>query len=66
MHWVRDVTWHEDQQHGRALGTRLATLRNTVNNLLRQLGYAFIPDGRRPLTARRDYGLPLLLRPLER
>ena len=66
VHWVRDVTWHEDQQPGRALGSRLATLRNAVNNLLRGLGYAFIPDGRRQLTARRDYGLPLLTHPLER
>jgi predicted transposase YbfD/YdcC len=65
VHWVRDVTWQEDRGHGRAIGPRLATVRNTVINLLRGLGWPYVPDGRRYLTARRDYALPFLTRPLE-
>jgi hypothetical protein len=66
VHWVRDVSWHEDRGHGRAVGVGLATLRNAAINALRRRGFAFLPDGRRWVAAQTDYGLPLLRRPLER
>lgn len=65
VHWVRDVSWNEDRQHGRAVGVSLATLRNTVLNVLRGCGFTFMPDGRRWLAAQRHCGLPFLPRPLE-
>lgn len=65
VHWVRDVTWGEDRLHGRAIGLVLATLRNTAMNLIRRLEYRFIPDGWRWISARQDYGLPILTQPLE-
>src|SRR5919206_689750 len=34
VHWVRDVSCHEDRGHGRAVGVALATLRNAVINVL--------------------------------
>jgi hypothetical protein len=65
VHWVGDVSWNEDRGHGRAVGVGLATLRNTVINVLRRRGFALIPDGRRWITAQPDLGLPFLLLPLE-
>lgn len=60
LHWVRDVTWDEDRLHGRAIGLTLATVRNTAINLIRRLGFTFIPDGWRQISARRDHGLLIL------
>jgi hypothetical protein len=65
VHWVRDVSWNEDRQHGRAVGVSLATLRNTVLNLLRGRGFPWMPDGRRWLAAQDHFGLPFLTHPLE-
>jgi predicted transposase YbfD/YdcC len=65
VHWVRDVSWQEDRGHGRAVGVGLATLRNTAINWLRGRGFAFMPDGRRWLAARPDFGWPLLTSLLE-
>lgn len=65
VHWVRDVTWQEDRSPARVSGPPLATVRNTVLNLLRGLGYRFIPDGWRQIRALADLGLPLLTHPLE-
>jgi Ni/Co efflux regulator RcnB len=56
LHWVRDVSWGEDRLHGRAIGINLAAVRNTAINLIRTLGFAYIPDGWRHLSARGDYG----------
>jgi len=62
--WVRDVTYDEDRLHARATGFVLSALRNVAINIIRQLGYAYVPDGRRALSARSDFGLALLHRPL--
>jgi hypothetical protein len=66
VHWVRDVTWQEDQGHGRAVGVALATVRNAVINVLRRRGFAYIPDARRWIAVHPARGLALLTRPLER
>ncbi len=58
--WVRDVSGNEDRLHGRAIGLGLSGLRNVVINLLRWLGYRYIPDGWRAMAARPDRGLALL------
>jgi len=58
--WVRDVSGDEDRLHGRAIGLGLSGLRNVVINLLRWLGYRYIPDGWRAMAARPDRGLALL------
>lgn len=60
---VRDVSYDEDRLHARATGLVLSTLRNVAINLIRRLGYHYIPDGWRALSARADRGLPLLLLP---
>jgi Transposase DDE domain len=65
VHWVRDVSWHEDRGHGRRVGVSLATLRSTVLNVLRRRSFRFLPDGRRWLAAQPHLGLPFLLHPLE-
>jgi hypothetical protein len=62
---VRDVTFSEDRLHGRAIGTALATIRDATINLLRRLGYRYIPDGIRYISAKPDRGLHLLLESLE-
>ncbi len=66
VHWIRDVTMDEDRLHGRMIGLPLAAIRNTAINLIRKLRYRFIPDGRRVISARTDFGLALLTRRLER
>lgn len=57
---VRDVSYDEDRLHGRSIGVVLATLRNGAINLIRKLGYKYIPDGWREISARPDYGLEFL------
>lgn len=57
---VRDVSYDEDRLHGRSIGVVLATLRNGAMNLIRKLGYKYIPDGWREISARPDYGLEFL------
>ncbi len=59
--YVRDVTMDEDRLHGRKIGYGLSSIRNAALNLLRSLGFPYIPDARRHLAARTDLGLPLLL-----
>ncbi len=66
VHWVRDVSMDEDRLHGRAIGLVLAAVRNTAIDLIRGMGYAFIPDGRRELSARPQHGVTLLTRLSER
>lgn len=58
--YVRDVTMDEDRLHGRKIGYGLSGVRNAALNLLRTLGFPFIPDARRHLAARPDLGLALL------
>lgn len=58
--YVRDVTMDEDRLHGRRIGYGLSSVRNAALNLLRTLGFPFIPDARRHLAASPDLGLTLL------
>jgi hypothetical protein len=45
VHWPRDMSFHEDRLHGRAIGTMLAWLRNIALNLIRRVWPgSFIPD----------------------
>ena len=45
VHWPRDMSFHEDRLHGRAIGGMLAWLRNIALNLIRRVWPAtFIPD----------------------
>ena len=64
-HWVRDVTFHEDQLHGRQIGGMLAWLRNMALNLIRRYRpKRFIPDVCSELTANLPIALRWLLAPL--
>lgn len=58
VHWVRDVSFSEDQRHGRAIGPMLAWARNLALTLFRQHGFQFVPDGWRFASA--NLGLVLL------
>jgi len=45
VHWVRDMSFHEDRLHGRAIGGMLSWLRNMAINLIRRVWPAsLIPD----------------------
>lgn len=54
---VLDVSYHEDRLHGRKVGIVLSKVRHAAINLIRSLGYPYIPDGWRGISARTDYGL---------
>lgn len=62
LYRVRDVSFSEDRLHGRQIGPGLSLIRNLALNLLRVLGYRFVVDGFRALSARPDRGLNLLIR----
>ncbi len=62
LNWVRDVSFCEDRLHGRKVGPGLSMIRNAALNLIRALGYRFVVDGFRALSARADRGLSLLTR----
>ena len=66
-HWVRDVTFDEDRCQVRTPGIPqfLATLRNLVIGLLRQLGERTIADARRTCSADPSVVLRLLGAPTE-
>ena len=66
VNWVRDVSMNEDRLHGRWIVLALAAIRNTAINLIRVMGYPFIPDGRREISAWPQYGVAILTQPLER
>jgi len=61
--YVRDVSLDEDRLHGRKIGFPLSVIRNISLNLIRHLGFRFIPDARRSLSADTDFGLSHLFRP---
>ena len=63
LHYVRDVTYDEDRLHARITGHLLAAVRNAALNLVRPLGFAFVPDARRHISAAPHLGLPLLAGP---
>jgi hypothetical protein len=65
LHWVRDVTFHEDRLHGRQIGSMLAWLRNMALNLIRRYRpNRFIPDVCSELAANLPIALRWLLAPL--
>jgi len=57
LYWVRNISFSEDRLHGRKVGPGLSMIRN----LIRVLGYRFVGDGFRALSARADRGLGLLI-----
>ena len=61
LFWVRDVSGDEDRWNGRAIGLGLSGVRNIAINILRRLGYRYIPDGWRAMAARADRGMALLV-----
>ena len=63
LYWVRDVSFSEDRLPGRKVGPGLSMIRNIALNLIRSLGYRFVVDGFRALSARSDRGLSLLIGP---
>lgn len=63
--WVRDVSYGEDRSTARRIGPALAQIRNLAISVIRALGYSYIPDGRRELSARPDWGLAVLTKPPE-
>ena len=62
---VRDVSYDEDRLHGRKIAPALSLFRNVAINLLRQEGYAYIPDGWRDLASKPNRGLHLLYKRLK-
>lgn len=61
--YVRDVSLDEDRLHGRKIGFPLSVVRNVSLNLIRRLGFRFVPDAHRSLSADPDFGLSWLFRP---
>jgi hypothetical protein len=57
---VLDVSYDEDRLHARKTGIALSKVRHAAINLIRGLGYRYIPDGWRGISARTDYGLALV------
>ncbi len=66
-HWVRDVTFDEDRCQVRTpnIPQVLATVRNLVIGLLRQLGERTVADARRTCSADPTIALRLLSGPME-
>lgn len=62
---VRDVSYDEDRLHGRTIAFSLSALRNVAINVIRQVGYPYIPDGWRDIACKPDHGLSLLLTRLQ-
>jgi predicted transposase YbfD/YdcC len=60
---VLDVSYNEDRLHGRKVGIALSKVRHAAINLIRGLGYHYIPDGWRRISARTDYGLAFVTAP---
>jgi len=54
---VLDVAYDEDRLHARKTGIALSKIRHAAINLIRGLGYRYIPDGWRGISARIDCGL---------
>lgn len=60
---VLDVSYGEDRSHARVVGIALSKIRHAAINLIRALGYRYIPDGWREISARPDYGLAFVVSP---
>ena len=61
---VRDVSYDEDRLHGRKIGYGLSSLRNGALNLIRHLGYRFVPDAWRAFAEFPERLLMALIIPL--
>lgn len=61
---VRDVSYDEDRLHGRKVGLGLSALRNGVLNIIRRLGYRYVPDAWRDFSRHPDRLPQYLLAPL--
>ncbi|MBL8155391.1 MAG: ISAs1 family transposase, partial [Anaerolineae bacterium] len=63
LHWVRDVTFHEDASPIRSTPCQrvLACLNNLVIGLIRQTAFAYVPEARRFFAFHPDHALALLL-----
>jgi hypothetical protein len=65
VHWVRDVSFHEDRLHGRQIGSALAWLRNMAINLMRRYRPGvLVPDVWSELAIHLSSALRWLLAPL--
>jgi hypothetical protein len=62
--WVRDVSYGEDRWSGRKIGPALAALRDGALNLIRGLGYRYVPDAWRAFSVPSGRLLHCLLAPL--
>ena len=58
--WVLDVTYGEDRNPARGIGVALSQLRCISLNVMRRLGYRYVPDGHRAAAAQPDRGLAWL------
>ncbi len=58
--WVLDVTYGEDRNHARGIGVALSKLRCLSLNVIRRLGFRYVPDGHRAASALQDRGLSWL------
>ena len=58
--WVLDVTYGEDRNQARGIGVALSKLRCISLNIMRRLGYRYVPDGHRAAAALPDRGLAWL------
>lgn len=58
--WVLDVTYGEDRNSARGIGVALSKLRCISLNIIRRLGYRYVPDGHRAAAALSDRGLAWL------
>lgn len=52
-----DVTYGEDRNHARKIALPLSKLRCVALNMIRQMGFRYVPDGHRAAAARTDRGL---------
>ena len=58
--WVLDVTYGEDRNSARGIGVALSKLRCISLNIIRRLGYRYLPDGHHAAAALSDRGLAWL------
>jgi hypothetical protein len=60
---ILDASYREDRSHARVTGIALSKIRLTAVNLIRALGYRYIPDGWREISALPHDGLALVVFP---
>ena len=57
---VLDITYGEDRTPARGIGVALSQLRCISLNIMRRLGYRYVPDGHRAAAALPDRGVAWL------